>query len=170
MRKFHPGSDSYSYRLDKAGKLVRVRDRPRHSKISVNAFDYPQPPGDWIDDQRCSVCGETYQGSSYGVDFSIGAARIRERNPGGGYKSRGSILHAMRAEKLERFYDDHAQRHRLEGDEIQTGEEYDQEQEDRAARAEAHDPDLYDVDGIPYDDAPDDDWIDDEGDEDEIPF
>jgi hypothetical protein len=76
----------------------------------------PVPPGPWCNEKEC-ICGghiEDYRSYNSRVTFDEAAARLRQTNrsagiEGGGYRSRGPILHMMSVMKLERFYDDHAQ-------------------------------------------------------------
>ena len=75
----------------------------------------PIPPGPWCDEREC-ICGgqvDDYQSYNSRVTFEEAANRLRQINKsagleGGGYRSRGPVLHMMSVIKLERFYEDHA--------------------------------------------------------------
>lgn len=72
----------------------------------------PKSPGEWVDEQRCSVCGSTYDSYRSGVSFSEGAQRLRfaaraQGAEGGGWRSPGPVLWAMRVIKMERWFLEH---------------------------------------------------------------
>lgn len=76
----------------------------------------PSSPGPWVDGQRCHVCGACYRDHrSVAVEYDwIDAAEtVRQANggweSGGGYRSRGAVLWAMRVGKLTDWYFVHSQ-------------------------------------------------------------
>lgn len=107
------GGERFRWVIGDDGRAHRERTRPRRWRgQEVNEEDHPRAPGPWIDEHSCALCGEHYKRTSYGVDMGAARARLRQRNPdGGGWASRGSLLWAMRAEKLDRWYADHWKRH-----------------------------------------------------------
>jgi hypothetical protein len=93
------------------------RDRRSGSKrrrglgVCVNA-DIPLPvaPGLWVNETRC-LCGQVYQHFRAHPDWMECVQRIRGANggwyKGGGFRSRGPVLHVMRCAKLEAWYQSH---------------------------------------------------------------
>ena len=62
------------------------------------------PP--WLDLERCEGCGDLYRDHRSGATFSdahqrIRSAALRDGDEGGGYRSRGPVLWAMRVLKAE---------------------------------------------------------------------
>lgn len=86
---------------------------PRFKGRSVNpVIALPKPPGPWVDDERCSVCGADYDDHKAGVTFDAATTNLRAAAggfaEGGGYRSRGPVLHMMRVMKLADWYQTHA--------------------------------------------------------------
>tara|TARA_Y100000310_G_C20462492_1_gene706034 strand:- start:560 stop:856 length:297 start_codon:yes stop_codon:yes gene_type:complete len=63
-------------------------------------------PMPWVDEQRCEACGEEYSSFRCGVSWDDGVDAVRQANirNGGGYRSRGPVLWAMRVIKLDAWY------------------------------------------------------------------
>lgn len=79
------------------------------SGVPVNE-DLPAPrsPGPWVDPEQCEACGARYRDFRAGIDWSDGVALVRGHNgEGGGYRSRGPVLWAMRVLKLDAWYMEH---------------------------------------------------------------
>jgi hypothetical protein len=76
--------------------------------VSVNELlPEPRPPGPWVDARACT-CGASYEDFRAWPSFHDGAQRVRQVNgEGGGYRSRGPVLWAMRVLKLEAWYLEH---------------------------------------------------------------
>ncbi len=78
------------------------KGRSVHALVKLPAKDYP-----WLTETdagwQCLHCGSTLAEETFGVTWAEGKERVRTTNPGGGYRSRGPILWAMRALKFERF-------------------------------------------------------------------
>lgn len=78
--------------------------------MSVNPTILPPPrPGPWVDEDRCSGCGELASDVTFGVTFEAGAQAIRaaaraDGDDGGGFRSRRAVLWAMRVLRLEAWY------------------------------------------------------------------
>lgn len=100
---------------------TRKRRKRRFSGQAVNAsVPIPDPPGDWLDDERCHGCGSLYRDHRAGLSFAEAAQLVRLANGaqfderegrfigGGGFRSRGPVLHYMRANKLLDFYLEHS--------------------------------------------------------------
>ena len=91
------------------GTIEWVRRRPsRWAGMSVNADDsLPWKDYAWLEEGRggpeCRICGGRMREERYGITWGTGEGRVRGRNPKGGYRSRGSVLWAMRAAKFEEF-------------------------------------------------------------------
>ena len=65
----------------------------------------------WCDEYECLVCGAQYREFNSGTSFDEGAERVREANggyaAGGGYRSLGPVLWALRCIKLDRWAEAH---------------------------------------------------------------
>ena len=106
------------YATDERGRRKRLRKRENTGAV-VNAEIKPRPlfpprmlP--YVDDEECSVCGELYHRTNLGVTWGEGEAAVRAANragpvagSSGGFRSRGPVLWAMHAIKVERWYDRH---------------------------------------------------------------
>lgn len=72
----------------------------------------PESPEDWVDEECCSRCGEEYRRFVPGITFADGVALVRQVNggfeSGGGWRSRGAVLWAMRVLKLDAWYMKHS--------------------------------------------------------------
>lgn len=77
--------------------------------MSVNALlKAPDPPGSWVNESSCLICGETYEEFEAGISWNDGVVLVRSVNEeGGGYRSRGPVLWAMRVQKLQAWYERH---------------------------------------------------------------
>ena len=92
-----------------------VRRRARSATgIPVNArMDLPWRDFWWVGENEfseiaCTICGSTLKEERLGVTWRDGEDRVRGINPkGGGYRSRGPVLWAMRVIKFERFGEEH---------------------------------------------------------------
>lgn len=77
----------------------------------VNArVPLPKPPGRWVDEEKNHVTGEKYEKFRSRCTFADGAEIIRraaqrEGLEGGGFRSRGPVLHGMRVCKLNQWYE-----------------------------------------------------------------
>ena len=86
------------------------RGRPMNA---VNPrLDAPPPPGPWIDDERCAVCGALYADHRCpdGWTDATQALRVEARGQGdlgGGYRSRGPLLWRLRVAKLADWFRAH---------------------------------------------------------------
>ena len=95
------------------GDVIRqiVPRPPRGRGTPVNPqLKMPKAPGPWVDLERCAVCGQTYRAFNSGVSFGQGVTRIRQTagwQAGGGYRTPGPVLYAMRTIKAERWYMEH---------------------------------------------------------------
>ena len=71
----------------------------------------PSPLFGGIDEEHCSICKASYLDFRSGVTFAEAAALVRLSNggfeAGGGYRSRGPVLWAMRVMKLRAWYEEH---------------------------------------------------------------
>lgn len=68
----------------------------------------PRPPGVWVDDDECGVCGERYADFRPGIQWDDAVAMLRaSADQGGGYRSRGPVLWRMRVLKLSAWYGRH---------------------------------------------------------------
>lgn len=83
--------------------------------MSVNPrIDLDELPHDAVDYERCETCGERYEDFNAGVTWDDGVELLRraaqaQGDDGGGFRSRGPVLWAMRAVKMSRWL----WRHRL---------------------------------------------------------
>lgn len=88
--------------------IFRTKKRKRGGGVPVNPYmPMPKAPGPWVDLDRCSVCGMTYQAFNSGVTFAQGAAKIRQlagAQGGGGWRTPGAVLYALKTIKAERWY------------------------------------------------------------------
>ena len=72
----------------------------------------PASPGLWVNEETCT-CGAHYRKSRFGITWKMGVDLVRASNGGfdsengGGYKSAGPILWAMRVLKLDAWYHCH---------------------------------------------------------------
>lgn len=72
----------------------------------------PTSPGWWVSDVECA-CGAKYRESRFGIRWQMGVDLVRAANGGfdsengGGYKSAGPVLWAMRVLKLDLWYYTH---------------------------------------------------------------
>lgn len=70
----------------------------------------PRSPGDWVTESSC-CCGATYKDHRSDSGWTDAVQRVRAANggwhEGGGYRSRGTVLWAMKVLKLESWYRDH---------------------------------------------------------------
>jgi hypothetical protein len=83
--------------------------RPGGSRVNP-IIKTPTPPGPWVDEERNLISGQRYKDFRSQCDFREAARRIRaaadqQGIPGGGFRSRGPMLHAMRTCKLEQWYE-----------------------------------------------------------------
>jgi hypothetical protein len=66
---------------------------------------------DWCNDRRCLVCRKLYENFNAGISFRDGAQAVRQANggdvAGGGFRSRGPVLWAMRCLKLDAWAEMH---------------------------------------------------------------
>ena len=94
------------------------RHKRARKRRPVNPYiPFPREPkcyGMWEDD-RCGVCGQSYEQFVSGVTLFDGQDLIREyarreNIVGGGYKSRGAVLYAMAVIKRNAFYQTHSLR------------------------------------------------------------
>lgn len=99
---------------DDGAPIYATRKRPpRFAGRPVNPLvPLPKPPGAWVNDETCTACGAKYDEFVPGVDFRSAANALRMAaggfESGGGYRSRGPVLHMMRVMKLEEWYREHA--------------------------------------------------------------
>lgn len=98
--------------IDQQGELVlRKKTRKRGGGLPVNpTLTLLPPPGQWVGPQRC-VCGQSYAAFRSGTTFQEGASLIRHaagQQQGGGWRSPGAVLWAMKVLKTERWYRAHA--------------------------------------------------------------
>lgn len=80
--------------------------------MSVNARLRPSdPPGDWVTETECTVCGERYDAVRLLRDpFAEGAQLVRQANgEQGGFRTRGPVLWAARCLKFDAWFFRHAQ-------------------------------------------------------------
>jgi hypothetical protein len=95
--------------------LYKPRGRKRHEhrgRVVNPRIRLPTPPGPWIDDERCKVCGETYTAHRSGVSFGQARAQLDNAWPkeqGARFISLGSVLFKMREIKLVSWYLRHAE-------------------------------------------------------------
>lgn len=86
--------------------------------MPVNALlRAPESPGSWVDEEACDGCGDVYRDhrdpgmpASSSARFALGADDVRHSNDpatGGGYRSRGPVLWALRVRKLTSRYEAH---------------------------------------------------------------
>lgn len=70
----------------------------------------PRSPGPWVNEETCT-CGAHYRRSRYGISWKMGVDLVRATNGGfeggGGYRSKGPVLWAMRVIKLDAWYNYH---------------------------------------------------------------
>jgi hypothetical protein len=81
--------------------------------VPTNAYiPAPASPGWWVSDAECA-CGAKYRESRFGIRWRMGVDLVRAANGGfdsengGGYKSAGPVLWAMRVLKLDLWYQTH---------------------------------------------------------------
>lgn len=96
-----------------AAVSMAVSTRPRRAGgVRVNpTLPLPEAPGPWVDETTNHVTGGRYRDYRSTCDFGRAGHMIRKASeaqgiPGGGYRSRGPILHAMRVCKLGEWYED----------------------------------------------------------------
>jgi hypothetical protein len=91
--------------------IWQTKRRERGKGAVVNPLiPLPKAPGPWVDLNRCEVCGQTYESFNSGVSFDEGVQKIRHAagwQSGGGYRTPGPVLWAMRTIKAERWYLEH---------------------------------------------------------------
>lgn len=84
--------------------------RPAKSTPVNSTIALPRSPGSWVDEERCT-CGATYAQFRAYPDWQEACATIRTANGGftggGGFRSRGPVLHVMRVMKLLAWYQEH---------------------------------------------------------------
>ena len=115
-RKILGGGQAVANRLYKMLKALGPRINGKRKRGgaggSPNAtIKVPKPPGPWVDEEQNYVTGERYEDfvtTDPPCTFGEGTFMVREANggwgAGGGFRTRGAVLHAMRVCKLDQWY------------------------------------------------------------------